>query len=412
MTNPHAAPIQAFIASAREPALVEEGELPLALLPGCYALDESGGRLVLEAWDESRHLVRAINGIRRSDPARLELEIRRFGNRKGSLWMVDRARAANHSLQRRAERQVFRERFRKMLLRNFPGWTVASISTEPDLHHSLPPPFARALLKQGKTGWAALGAPDDPYAASAAISYGLIWLDYLRKREKKLFVQGLALFLPEGHELAACLRLRYLNPRAAQFAVFLHGADNWEQQVDPTRHGNLDTALNPVAATGAPRVPPLPPEAELERLLRQNVSVIDGLLLPSPVYGQVPSTAGAERGIIDLLAVDHTGRLAVLELKASEDLHLPLQALDYWMRVQWHNQKGAFTAHGYFPGITLRPDPPRMLLIAPSLAFHPTTETILRYFSTDIAVERIGLAVEWQREISVVFRLRGAQAPH
>jgi hypothetical protein len=29
------------------------------------------------------------------------------------------------------------------------------------------------------------------------------------------------------------------------------------------------------------------------------------------------------------------GRLAVLELKAGEDIHLILQAVDYWLRVRW-----------------------------------------------------------------------------
>ena len=54
--------------------------------------------------------------------------------------------------------------------------------------------------------------------------------------------------------------------------------------------------------------------------------------------------------MLDLLAVDHRGRLAVIELKASEDVHLPLQALDYWMRVQWHVERREFQANGYFPG--------------------------------------------------------------
>jgi hypothetical protein len=37
--------------------------------------------------------------------------------------------------------------------------------------------------------------------------------------------------------------------------------------------------------------------------------------------------------MIDVLAVTREGRLAVLELKAEKDIHLPLQGLDYWSRV-------------------------------------------------------------------------------
>ena len=59
----------------------------------------------------------------------------------------------------------------------------------------------------------------------------------------------------------------------------------------------------------------------------------------------------------------------------------------------------------------LRPEPPRLLLVSPSLEFHPTTETILSYFSPAIEVERIGLAVEWRKGLQVMFRLTGAERP-
>ena len=69
-----------------------------------------------------------------------------------------------------------------------------------------------------------------------------------------------------------------------------------------------------------------------------------------PIYGQVPAFAGGDRGILDLLAVDRTGRLVVIELKASADLHLPLQALDYWIRVKWHLDRGEFSASRLLSG--------------------------------------------------------------
>ena len=121
--------------------------------------------------------------------------------------------------------------------------------------------------------------------------------------------------------------------------------------------------------------------------------------------------AGGERGIIDLVAADRDGRLAVLELKASEDIHFPLQTLDYWMRVKWHLDRGEFTLHGYFPGLALRADPPRLRLVAPALDFHPKTEVILRFFAPQIEVERIGLAAGWRAQLEVMFRLSGAKRP-
>src|ERR1700688_1318548 len=44
----------------------------------------------------------------------------------------------------------------------------------------------------------------------------------------------------------------------------------------------------------------------------------------------------------------HAGRLAVVELKADEDIHLPRQGLDYWARVEWHHAGGEFPRFGYF----------------------------------------------------------------
>jgi hypothetical protein len=153
------------------------------------------------------------------------------------------------------------------------------------------------------------------------------------------------------------------------------------------------------------------PENWLESRVRKELAVLDASLQPFPVYGQVPAFAGGERGVIDLLAVDRGGRLAVVELKATADLHLPVQALDYWLRVQWHLERGEFSGRGYFPAVRLANQAPRLLLVAPALEFHPTTEEILRYFNPAIEVERIGLGVEWRRKLQVVFRVQGSRSP-
>jgi hypothetical protein len=115
--------------------------------------------------------------------------------------------------------------------------------------------------------------------------------------------------------------------------------------------------------------------------------------------------------VLDLLAVDWEGRLAVLELKASQDLQLPMQALDYWMRVACHAARGDFTRLGYFPGIALRAGSPRLLLVAPAIEFHSTTEALLRFYSPEIDVERVGVGIKWQRRLQVACRLRGAERP-
>jgi hypothetical protein len=153
------------------------------------------------------------------------------------------------------------------------------------------------------------------------------------------------------------------------------------------------------------------PEAWLESAVRAHLETVDPALFTTPVYGQVPAFAGGDRGVLDLLAAERDGRLVVIELKASADLHLPLQALDYWMRVKWHLDREEFTPKGYFPGLALRREAPRLVLLSPALEFHPTTEVILSFFKPAIAVERVGVGLEWRKRLEVVFRARGAERP-
>ncbi|MDE1154269.1 MAG: hypothetical protein PW735_00900 [Acidobacteriaceae bacterium] len=134
---------------------------------------------------------------------------------------------------------------------------------------------------------------------------------------------------------------------------------------------------------------------------------------PRFLYAQVPVIAGAsDRGMLDLLGITLDGRLAVIELKASEDLHLALQGLDYWLRIRAHHLApgtpasgyGEFQRHGYFHGIALSPLPPRLYLIAPALHIHPATETVLRYLSPQVEWQLLALDERWREQVRVVWR--------
>lgn len=145
-------------------------------------------------------------------------------------------------------------------------------------------------------------------------------------------------------------------------------------------------------------------ERWLESLVLGDLTRIDARLDTQHLYAQVPAFAATDRGVIDLLGVTCAGRLAVVELKAGEDIHLPLQAVDYWLRVRWHHQQDNFHRYGYFPGVELQPKPPLLYLVAPGFSFHPSTDTLLRYFSPEVEVTRVGLNENWRRGLRVVFR--------
>ncbi len=161
------------------------------------------------------------------------------------------------------------------------------------------------------------------------------------------------------------------------------------------------------------------PERWLESRLRAGLAELLPSLRGDLFYSQVPALSTGDRGMLDLLTLDRNGRLVVLELKAGEDLHLPLQALDYWIRVRALNADrqaspsstaplNAFARSGYFSGAEISPLPPRLILAAPALRIHPANEPVLRYFSPEIEWELLALAEHWRRELNIVFRKRSS----
>ena len=151
------------------------------------------------------------------------------------------------------------------------------------------------------------------------------------------------------------------------------------------------------------------PERWLESLIFKNVAAVDSSLDGAHVYSQVPAFSASDRAMIDVLTCTRDARLAVLELKADEDIHLPLQGLDYWARVLWHHSRGEFQQYGYFPGLQLLPRPPLLFLVAPSLRVHPATDTVLGYFSPAIEWSLVGVDERWREGVKVIYRKSNAR---
>jgi hypothetical protein len=72
--------------------------------------------------------------------------------------------------------------------------------------------------------------------------------------------------------------------------------------------------------------------------------------------------------------------------------------------VKQHLDSGDFARSGYFPGIQLSKQLPALWLVAPSLHFHAATDLVLKYFSPEVEVTRIGINENWRRGIRVTFR--------
>lgn len=479
--------VEAFLNCCREPAILEPGEKPLPLAQDSFRLTAHTSWLLVEAWDEQRTLARRVVDLGARKRGRLTLKVERFGGKIGQVSLVDlgRPQAAPDIL--RSSREILREQLRRWLAWQFPAWAIAELSVGADLENTLSPAYARALLARGPSRLAAFAAPPGE-AADAALTFALVWLEYLRQRHLPAPVTGLALFLPAGSETNTMLRLQHLK---LECSLFVFDEDGRETKADLRDCGNLTSKLEPwrepevdscraawwahqvglredvelvrvgagacslrvrglefarqvgdrllagvdrrrtaktlaeverladeVAHFRSPE-PPVPEhpwylrnrEAWLESVVRRNLRSLDASLMPEPVYGQVPALSGAERERMDLLAIDLSGRLCVIETKAGEDPNLPLQALDYWIRVAHHAAAGEFNACGYFPGIAVSARPPRLMLVAPAMEFHPTTEKVLSYFAPEVEVERIGLGVEWQWKPRAVLRAAGSRRP-
>jgi hypothetical protein len=156
-------------------------------------------------------------------------------------------------------------------------------------------------------------------------------------------------FRCHGLEFAKARLAHHLGSlRSTPEIVFGVGADErvlGEQNADVFRR--LVHSVGEVRHADGPRdhaLWRLHPEHWLESLVVQDVTEVDERLDATSLYSQVPAFSASDRAMIDVLTTTRDGRLAVVELKADEDIHLPLQGLDYWSRVAWHPCAGRVSA--------------------------------------------------------------------
>jgi hypothetical protein len=262
-------------------------------------------------------------------------------------------------------------------------------------------------------------AARERFADSAAQVMGLIPEPAREQVEQRIRSGTEMAFLLHGLEFARA-RMGYGTESFNRVQEITFGAGANET---PLTQENAEQMREMVArlferrsATGDKRDPlyRMQPERWLEGVLRHDIAALDEHLDAAHVYTQVPAFAALDRGMLDLLSVDRDGRLAVIELKADDDLHLALQGLDYWVRVRWHHQQnkdaatglGEFQRHGYFGGVRLAESAPRLYLAAPALRIHPATETVLRYLSPRVEWELVALNEAWRSGPKVVWRKR------
>ncbi|HMH42861.1 MAG TPA: hypothetical protein VK557_05225 [Pyrinomonadaceae bacterium] len=152
-------------------------------------------------------------------------------------------------------------------------------------------------------------------------------------------------------------------------------------------------------------------EAWLESILRRDISRLDPGLIVAPLHAQFrTSHGGAMHGggarPIDLLALRYDGRLAVIELKVSEDREHVFQGVDYWRRVEAHRRRGHISSAKLFGDREISDESPLVYLVAPTLRFHPSFATLARMIAPDIEIYRFDINEDWRAGVRVVRRER------
>jgi hypothetical protein len=150
------------------------------------------------------------------------------------------------------------------------------------------------------------------------------------------------------------------------------------------------------------------PEAWLESILRRDITRLDPGLRLAPLHAQFRAaqtkTAGSRP--VDLLALRHDGRLAVIELKVSEDREHVLQGADYWRRVETYRRQGAITRARLFDDARISDEPPLVYLVAPALSFHRSFRRLAQALRTEIELYRFDLNEDWREGVRVIRRER------
>ena len=454
-----------------------------------YEVREKAGAVLLHLWSPESTLVRRVIAINADEGGRLALKVTRFGHtRPDRLELVCRERGPETGQLRREQ---FRARFGEMLAQQFPDETVSSLTSAPDLEHSLSGNYVRGIsMSRNRTTAIMATAPGESSATyDALLTFGLLWLDRSRDRRSRHPIGGLRLFFPKGSGAVIAHRLKAVSASIIVELYEYDPATRRTSRVDPQDCGNVKSwltarrefegalvqareaiepicRLNPAAITAepipgtselalrfrglsfarwgpggaffgigseqaltaasraglqrlvrklelhrsplasSPRHPLYRAQAErwLESLVIADAPRIDARIDPRFLYAQVPAISAGNRGIMDLLGITRDARLVVMELKASEDVQLLMQAIDYWLRVRHHQEREDFPRYGYFPGANISSQPPLLLLVAPSLRFHPAADILARYLIPDIEICRVGLNENWRRGLRVVLR--------
>src|SRR5436309_2984276 len=375
--------VEEFLSQAHDAVVLEDGAVAFDLAQAKYSISGERNKCLLHLWSAERNVVRRVVDLEIKNEV-LRLAVQRLGQSHPTKLEICRQRDRRTPTAKRAARLAYQRLLQRVLTRKFPGFKVATRLTHCADERAARERFAQAIAQVR---------------------------DLMPEAEIALLSSSEMAFRCHGLEFARA-RLTHDPSSFRSTPEIVFGVGAAEQTLRPENAGSFKRLLRSIGEVRHAEGPRdhflwrLHPERWLESLVIKNVGVLDERFDAGRLYSQVPAFSASDRAMIDVLTTTRQERLAVVELKADEDIHLPLQGLDYWSRVAWHHARGEFQRFGYFSGKELSPEAPLLLLVAPALHVHPATDTLLRYISPEIEWTLVAIDERWREGVRVVFRKR------
>ncbi len=147
--------LESFLAAHPNSVALENGELLFDFSTARYSITGEG-KCVLHLWSDERNTVRRVLDAEVT-PRVLRLTVLRFGQSQPSILEISAERDHRSPTVLRAIRARYKQVLERVLLRQFPGYKLDSVSNRADLEHSCSPIYTRGLLAPGPVRLRRLG---------------------------------------------------------------------------------------------------------------------------------------------------------------------------------------------------------------------------------------------------------------
>src|SRR5579884_437639 len=212
--------LEAFLLEAPQAVLIENGDVLFDFGTARYSVSGEG-KCVLHVWSEERNIVRRVLDVE-ARAQTLRLSALRFGQSKPELLEISADAGHRSPTAQRAGRAQYQKLLVRLLEREYPGAKIECVSAKADLEHSFSPIYTRAVVRTGQSAFAVLGVNGEESQASidAALSFGILWLDYQRQRTARYHIEGLKLFLPHGRAEIVSQRMAHLDQTSVKWQLY------------------------------------------------------------------------------------------------------------------------------------------------------------------------------------------------